>query len=751
MSFFSELKRRNVFRVAVAYLALAWLLTEVAGTLFPAFGIPDWGVRFLVIVFALGFIPALVISWVYELTPEGIMREKDVVRDVSVAHTTAKRLDIFTIGMVVVAFAFVLFDRLWLNPRLESKSARADAIVTESMQTAAPDPVERQFPASSIAVLPFANRSANPDDAYFVDGIHDNLLTYISQIGSIKTISRTSVMRYRDSTQSIPEIARELEVATVLEGSVQRAGEQVRINVQLIDARTDDHLWAQIYDRQLTATDIFSIQSEIAGAIAEALRAELTPEALDRITNVPTKNLEALEAYFLGRQSMATRTISDLARAAGYFEEAVALDNGFALAWVGLADAYQLQWAYSPYELDKDEMFAKSRAAVEQSLRLDPGLGAAYASVGKRKNHEGDPIGAETAFKQALQLNPNYAPAYQWYGELLRNLVGRIDEAIELYRKAATLDPKSAVIMNDYGYALRRAGRFEDAVIRYRQAVEIEPRFAKGYRSIGYLLAMILGRLDEAVAPLQKSFLIEPDSWSTPNTLGSVYFELGDLEQAKYWRDRSLERAPETIAPDIVVALHHYQGEDEAALAYARKDLKSDPRYLPPLRLVRDHEISAGNFEAARGLFEHAFPELFVDSGLQVDQGNREAAVDLAYLLLQAGERPRAESLLDHSQAAIDLGRYSGVEGFDVLEARIHAVRGDRESALAALRQAVDQGWRWYAWYFLKFDPVLASLHEEPEFRDIVQYVKADLAAQRTRLQEREIRGELPYKFEGSE
>jgi tetratricopeptide (TPR) repeat protein len=313
-----------------------------------------------------------------------------------------------------------------------------------------------------------------------------------------------------------------------------------------------------------------------------------------------------------------------------------------------------------------------------------------------------------------------------------------------LYRKACTLDPKSAVIVSDYGYALQRAGRFEEALELYQQAIDIEPRLAKGYRGIGSILAIFLGRLDEAVEPWQQSFLIDPETWTVPNDLGLLYLELGDLQQAEYWRDRSLALAPKNVMPDIVMALQTYRGEDDVAAAYATKDLSGDPRYLRSLRLVRDHEMSKGNFEAARNLFEKAYPELFVDNELDIDQRNREAAIDLAYLLLHTGEGPRAEQLLDQSQAAIALGRYSTSEGFSLLEPRIHALRGDTEKALAALRQAVDQGWRWFSWYFLEYDPALASLHDEPDFQALKQEIKLDLATQRTRLQEREGGGETP-------
>jgi TolB-like protein/Tfp pilus assembly protein PilF len=522
----AELKRRNVFRAAIAYLALAWLLIEVAGTLFPGFGIPDWAFRFVVIVLALGFVPLLIFSWAYEITPDGLKREKEVVRDESVTHLTAKRLDTLTIGLIVVALAFIVVDRLWLGQRLFPQPAPVAEPVQTVIGAAKTEPV---YVPNSIAVLPFANRSDNPKDVFFVDGIHDDLLTYISQIGSIKTISRTSVMKYRDSTQSIPEIAKELGVATVLEGGVQRAGEQVRINVQLIDARSDDHLWSNIYDRQLTATNIFTIQSEIAESIADALRATLTPEARERIHSIPTENLEALESYFLGRQSMAMRTASELNSATTYFEAAITQDPTFSLAYVGLAETYLLRTSYG--DLSSKEGFAKSQVAAEQALRLNPQLGEAYASIGKRKDWEGDHVGAEAAFKRALQMNPNYAPSYQWYGQMLSRFSSRIPEALDLSRRAVELDPRSAIIVTDYGEVLWLAGRIEEALTYYRAAVEIEPQFIKAYRQIARLYRSI-GSWDEAIASFHIALEHESDDRFVYYGLGVTLLLKGDARAA---------------------------------------------------------------------------------------------------------------------------------------------------------------------------------------------------------------------------
>ncbi len=733
MSLIAELKRRNVFRVAVAYLALAWLIIESASVLLPGFGVPDWAFRFVVIILALGFVPALVFSWAYEVTPEGLKRDSEAVRDDTTKVFTARRLDLLTIGMVVVALAIIVFDRFWLSPRNVDVVASPAEIVADESQESAADLFDT---IDSIAVLPFANRSANPEDAFFVDGIHDDLLIHISQINALKTISRTSVMQYRDSTLSVPDIAGELGVAVILEGAVQRAGEQVRINVQLIDARTDDHIWAEVYDRQLTASNIFAIQTEIAESIAAALQATLTPTARERIERIPTENLEALEAYFLGRQSMTTRRVEDLRRAADHLEEAVALDPGFALAHANLADTYLLLGGY--FGMDMNESIALSATAAERALAIDPGLGAAHASVAKRLSQEGDSEAADASFRRAIELSPNYAPAYQWYGELLRGFEGRIDEALEMSRRAMELDPKSAIIVLDHGEVLERAGRPDEALHYYRQSVEIEPMLETGHRAIGRVLATRLGQMDDALAVYEKLIRSNPGDTNTVRLIGLIFLELGDWQQAAFWHSRL--RVSDGRPPDFEIAMEMRRGNSEAALSAARRNLES--RLVSPaaLRLLRDEAIANGDFALARRIFEQAHPELFDLDSLQVDWRNREAAVDLAYLLLLTDAPDHAELLLEGSEAAIAWGaQLWTLEAFPVLQARIDALRGDSAAAVGSLRHAADHGWRLHVRYFLESDPVLAPLHGDAEFEQLKAEIESDMAEQLARVQQRGI------------
>ena len=345
MSLFSELKRRNVFRVAIAYLALAWLLTEVAGTLFPVFGVPDWGVRFLVIMFALGFVPALIISWVYELTPEGIKREEDVIREASVTHLTAKRLDVFTIGLIVVALAFILADRLWFSPSLVTQTATPVAAGTDSVHTVNLEESDFQYRHKSIAVLPFVDMSESRDQGWFADGLTEEILNTLVRTPDLMVSSRTSSFAYRGTQTPIPQIARELGVAHVLEGSVRRDGERIRVTAQLIRAVDGFHVWSETFDR--STEDVISIQEDLAINIARALKTTMDPGALEKMLQAGTRSVEAYEHYLNGLAlTLRIWETSDhnlLVDALDYFERAREADPGFAAAHAQSAEIWQSQ------------------------------------------------------------------------------------------------------------------------------------------------------------------------------------------------------------------------------------------------------------------------------------------------------------------------------------------------------------------------------------------------------------------------
>jgi TolB-like protein/Tfp pilus assembly protein PilF len=732
MSLIAELKRRNVFRVGVAYAIVAWILVEMASVVLPALRLPEWTLTLLVFLVIAGFPLALIVAWAFELTPEGIKREAEVDRTESITHVTGRKLDFAIIGLLVVAVVFLVVDNYVLETEPEQAEVAAE-------QAPGPESVVRE---KSIAVLPFENQSQDASNEPFTIGIHDDILTQISKIRALKVISRTSVMEYRNTTKNLKTIGQELGVATVLEGGVQRAGDRVRINVQLIDAATDEHLWADTYDRQLTAANIFAIQTEIATAIADALRATLSPEEQDRLAIVPTENLDAYEAYLLGKQRLARRTTSAFAQAVDYFQRAIRLDPAFALAYVGLAETYILQDFYSG--LPHEETIAKARAAAEQALKLNDQLGEAYTALAAVKEDAQDYEGAEAAYKRALELNPNYPLSLHWYGWMLRSSLGRPEEALQLHRRASELDPLSGVMALNVAGDLESLGRFDEAEHWYDKTMELTPNYPDLYTAIGDLRWSAYGRPDEALVAFTKALSLDPGNIGSLLTLGFAYLNLGDLSRAEQWIRRANDLGPESVGPNIAMQLLElYRGNEAGALEHARKAIMGDQYSGFSRAFLRDHALRAGRSAEARMLYEKDFPELLSGESPTVDRSNYPEAIGLALVLSRAGEQQRADLLLDRSLRQIQLLPRFGSAGYGIADVQAHAIRGERRKALAALRMAIDEGWSSFWWYFLEHDMSLESLHDEPEFQAMVAEIEADMAAQLARVREMERNGEL--------
>lgn len=679
-----ELRRRKVFRVAVVYAGVGWLLVEISSVVLPIFKSPEWILQVFTFFVILGFPLAVILAWAFELTPDGIKR--DTGTDAAPAE----------------------------KPDQTESAAR---------------PLSHE---KSIAVLPFENLSRDATNEPFTVGIHDDLLTCISKIGSIKTISRTSVIQYRDTTKTIPQIAKELGVSSVLEGAVQRSGDRVHINVQLIDAATDEHLWAEVYDRELTAKNIFAIQGEISAAIAEALRATLSPDEQDRLSYVPTENMAALEAYFLGKQRMATRTTKTINEAIEFFQHAIELDPEFALAYVGLADSYLMQAHYG--NMTMDAMVKKAGSVVEKALALDERSGEAHTSLAALQEFRHEFAKSEQTFKRALELNPNYATAYHWYGELLINQLDRVEEAAALGKKAAELDPLSPAININLGIFLDVQGRFEEALAQYHRVIEIDPAFAIVYPHIGFVYWEAYGRLAEAMPWFEKAVSVSPASPNYPAYLCMLCLDLGDDMEAGSRITKSLELGPATYRPNVARAfLALNQGDDSAVYEYAGKALAAKPNVWwgwAALALLRNEDLRAGRFGEARARYEQYFPALVDNKELQINRTNFQVAIDFALVLMKLGEQERADKVLEKCLSSIQAIPRLGQGGHRIADVIIYALREETGKALAALRQAIDEGWRASWWYYLNHDPNLKSIRGEPDFQSMLDEIKADMAAQ---------------------
>jgi TolB-like protein/Tfp pilus assembly protein PilF len=564
-NFFAELKRRNVLRAAAFYAASAWLLVQVATQVFPFFHIAEWVVRWIVVAASIGFPFAMMFSWFYEWTPHGIQRESEIPPNESITRQTGKKLDRWIIAILALAVVLLLADKLVLRKNAET----AVAVAT---------------PNKSIAVLPFDNLSRDPDNAYFCEGVQDEILTRLAKVADLKVISRTSTQHFKSAPDNLPQIAKQLGVAHILEGSVQKSNDQVRVNVQLINALTDAHLWADTYDRKLT--DIFAVESEIAKTIAETLQARLTGSEKNSIAKAPTSNAEAYELYLKGRFFWNKRSGADLRKAIEYFNQAIALDPNFALAYAGLADSHMLLPNYDFGGTPVRESIAPARVAVAKALALDDSLAEAYASRGLLDTVELHLDRAVTDFARAIELKPNYATAHHWLmlGQLA---LGRFDQAMVEAKRALELDPLSIIINADVSWTHACAHRFDEAEKRARKTLEIDPRFFLAHYYLGGIL-QLRGHLKEAIPEFQKAVELNNDAYSIA-MLGQAYARNGQKDEAQKILARLKEEAKSRyVSPYAWALLYIGFGEkkraiDELERAYQTGDtnylfvVKTDP------------------------------------------------------------------------------------------------------------------------------------------------------------------------------
>ena len=470
MSFFAELKRRNVIRMGGLYLVGSWLVLQVAETLLPLYDTPDWVLKSLVLLLALGFIPALVFSWIFELTPDGLKRDSGSAIESSIATQTGRRMDrLILIGMAALA-TFIAVERFWPNGQALSSTTSTAGVIPAA-----------QAGGQLVAVLPFRNRSALAEDAFFAEGIHDDLLTQLSKIAGLKVISRTSVMRYADTEKSIKEIGGELGAAVVLEGAVQRAGDQVLVNVQLIDASTDVHLWAENYDRALSTETIFAIQADIAGAVAGAMRVVLSPNDTQSLIAGSTSSLKAYEAYLHGRLKLLESSNTDatlLQEALAAFDQAIELDPTFAEAYA-LKARVQLSgywFAITPQSSREAAKISIEKARALAPEAIETQLAEAYYDYWGLQDY----ASADARLQRILQRVPDNSEAWGLRAYVARR-DGRFEESLSAARRALELDPLSGATLTTLAETLRVLGRTEESVetLERAEAIGIDTRFER--------------------------------------------------------------------------------------------------------------------------------------------------------------------------------------------------------------------------------------------------------------------------------
>ena len=502
MSFFEELKRRNVVRVGIAYAVAAWIILQLTDVIGEILELPPWGGKLILLMIGVGFFIALFLAWAFELTPEGIKRESEVDREQSIAPKTGRTLDRAIIGLLVLALGYFIWEARFKAPGDAPAAASPDAAVTPQMPATADAPaVEAAGPDKSIVVLPFVNMSADPNQEYFSDGLSEEILNALVPISDLRVISRTSAFAFKDKDLPIPEIAAQLKVSHVLEGSVRTAGDQVRITAQLIEVATDSHLWSQAYSRSLE--NVFEVQEEISSAIAEQLQLRLSPADL---SERPTQNVEAYRLYLRGRHHYQQRNPDDLVLAVSLLEQAVAEDPDFDEAWATLAAA-RLVSAYGA-ESGFAAMYQEAELAAERAIAINSQSGLGRAVTGLLAYRQLDFERAIDQLDRAIAMNPNESNSYLWKGIVLFGL-GYVDEATAIMLEAEAFDPAFANLHNWLSDTYLASGDVEAALHHRDMAAAVDHQF--DFNSAAEL-ARLDGGLEAEAQAIRAAFEAVPDA-----------------------------------------------------------------------------------------------------------------------------------------------------------------------------------------------------------------------------------------------
>ncbi len=501
MKLLAELKRRNVIRMGGLYLVGAWLLIQIAETLLPIFHTPDWVLQALVVLLALGLLPALVFSWVYELTPEGLKRDSDVDPAQSIAPRTAQRMDrLMVLGLLAVV-AIVIADRYWPvapAPRDDVATEHTTRAPAASAADSAAPVVTSTAPAKSIAVLPFTDLSPDRDQEYFSDGMSEEILNALAQVRDLKVAGRTSSFHFKGKNQDLRAVGQALGVSNVLEGSVRKQGDQVRITAQLIQVSDGFHLWSQSYDGDMS--DVFELQERIARAITDELKVILSGDQQQRLTRQGTDSVVAHQQYLRGRYFWNRRGFQNLKSAEQAFQAALAADADYVDAWAGLAQTQALIFEYSVNDPDspgRTDTSAEALDAAEHALRLDPDSSAALSARAMvRGQYQFDWAAAENDFRAAIASNPRDATALHWYGEMLM-YQRRWEESKAQLDAAIGIDPLAPILHVAKAHSLALRGELEAALPIYDEALRLVPDMYVALKAKTFALLQ-LGRFDEA-------------------------------------------------------------------------------------------------------------------------------------------------------------------------------------------------------------------------------------------------------------
>ncbi len=711
----AELKRRNVFRVGIAFVVVGWLLIQIGGEIFPTFGAPEWVAKAFIALIALGFPVAILFAWAFEITPAGLKKSVEVERETSVTAETGRKLDRTIIGALVLLVGFLLYDRFAGGP---------GEIAAGSGETAAPS--SQGVARASIAVLPFVNMSNDPDQEFFSDGISEEILNVLAKMPGLHVTSRSSAFQFKGDDIDIPTVARQLNVAHILEGSVRKSGTRVRITAQLIDAVTDKHMWSQTFDRELD--DIFAIQDEISAAIAAALKVHLVaagpddtaaPDGggADTVTAVLVPKVaravspEAYEKFLLARHLIARRTKAALEGAMRNLESVIAADPEYAPAWAALGEAVLLleddPCCYG--DLSREEVIARAQPALDRALEIDPELADAWAPLGLLLDNKGETQAALRAINRAIEINPNMARAYTWKASISRD----IEEQFEAEIRALDLDPLNLVANFNMGRALAERGRFDDG----RKTLQKFEDLYQGRAAV--LLGEIKwmeGKRAQAEAMYLRALDAQPDDPRARQFTGFLLLELG------------LATVAEPLIGDWAYIAKWASGDVDEALGMARDEFLANPDRLDAAVGFAEALLRTGDNAGALRQYERVFE---LDPEREQTTRGPDEGFTLAHLRGVAGDKAGAADMLGRVRAEIDRRLAAGIVTFDnrISHSRTLAAEGKTDEALSQFNLAVERGW--LSWpnspYLLP-----SSFVSDPRFEAVLAQIETNRAKARS-------------------
>lgn len=720
-SFFRELRRRGVLQAAAVYVVGSWIILQAANVLFPGAGIPDSAIRFVFFGTILGFPLFIAFVWVYDITARGIRRTPSS-RQATGDSLPLRKSDYILLSVLATLAATLVVGTF---AQVINEAESIDFVAAE-----------QPIAENSIAVLPFVNMSGSPDSEYFGDGIAEELLNELANLASLQVAARTSSFFFKGKNQSMQSIGRQLGVRTVLEGSVRRSGNRVRITAQLINAADGYYLWSQIYDREMG--DIFAIQEEIARAIATALEVKVLGHESRRLAKSATDNFGAYDYYLLGQHQREKRNPKALEKSIQLFKQAVELDDRFALGYSALALSYLYQAYYSDLSPEKVEQLTEP--LITKSLQLDPNLANAHATRASVRLLLRDFAAADAGFRRALELQPNYAGTWSNLGFSMV-LQSRLEEAAAAYEKSEVLDPLNATLRFNIGALMMLTGHYEDGLAAFKKVAEIAPERTNTAAVIAHW-SNVYGRYGEAAQWVIRSLDTDTDSVRALSGLAVTYGNLGMWDEAWEAISRAHEMSPDNVSIIHAIAGFYFRTGDHAGLSnyvaqeYEKIDSAAPSQYSPT---DQARYFWHGVLALLEADYVQAVDDLIAAAG--GEDGIAVAVYDditalkyLAYAYQKQGQEDAANKLLTK---CLDLARKALAQGWDTptihyRTAQVYALLGESDNAVAELQQTVDKGWRIAG--SLERDPLWTPLRKDDRFQTIVSQVNNDLEMQRDQV-----------------